>query len=324
MKLDLNKKLVSTVLKNIPKNKKPVRYLVNILNISRESAYRRMRGDIPFTAQELAILATDLDFSIDSVYEHEKQNRTFIDYSKMGKNSSDFFLFMLSRYSELLEKMSYAKKVEAIMAFNTFSPPFYADFYNLFKFSYYKWLYQDKEISWNKIYSETVLPDEVFVFQKKIINTFIRKKNIVLILDMNIFLNLIREIEYFYNRKLLTNKELIMFKEDMLRLIEKCEEMARTGILGAARIQLYLSPLCVNSNSVYYEYDDNVEPLFWTFTINPVIIQNAEFASIQLKWLNSLKRQSALITQSNEIMQAEFFFQQREYIDKYLAVNADI
>ena len=324
MELYLNKKIVSAVLKNIPKNKKTVVYLVNTLKISRESAYRRIRGDIPFTARELITLAADLDFSLDAIFVQEKQNRTFMDYSKIGKNSPDFFLFMLDRYNGLLEKMSYAKKMEAIMAFNTFPPPFYVDFHSLFKFSYYKWLYQGKEIFWNKTYSETVLPDEAFVFQRKIINTFTGKKNIALILDMNIFLNLIKEIEYFYNRKLLTNEELLMFKEDMLRLIEKCEEVARTGILGYARIQLYLSPLCVNSNSVHYEYDDKVEPLFWTFTVNPVVIQNTEFASMQLKWLNSLKRQSALITQSNEIMQAEFFFQQREYIEKYLVINTGI
>jgi len=321
MELDLNKRLVENVMKYIPKNKKPVMYLVNTLNISRESAYRRIRGDIPFTVAEMITLATKLEFSIDTVYEQEKQNYAFYDFSRIENKSADFFLLMIKKYNEMLEKMSYSKKVEIMMAFNTFPPPFYASFSNLFKFTYYKWLYQDKEVNRNMSFSETIMSDEIIVLQKKMKINMMKSTNVILILDMNIFLNLIKEIQYFYQRKLLTDEELILLKEDTLHLIELYEEMVQTGIFGSARIQLYLSSLCVNSNAVYYSYDDKIDPLFWIFTVNPVVIQNTEFASMQKKWLNSLKRQSALISQSNEILQAEFFFQQHDYIDKYLSVE---
>ena len=321
MDTELNKKLVVTVLKNISENKKPVPYLVNILNISRESAYRRIRGDIPFTVEELVTLAADLEFSIDILFEQEKQNRSFYDYMSAEKNSSDYFAIMLKKYSELLEKLSYAKKLETIMAFNSFPPPFLVSFPNLFKFSYYKWLYQDKEISRNGSYSSLVLPDVAYIFQRKMRGNLFQGKNTILIFDANIFLNLIKEIQYFYNRKLLSNEELLLIKEDVLRMIEHFEESCQTGSYESTKIQLYLSSLCVNSNTIYYNYDDKAEPLFWLFTINPVIIQNQGFVSMQIKWLNSLRRQSALITQSNEIMQAEFFFKQREFVEMYLKVE---
>ena len=321
MDTELNKKLVTTILKNISENKKPVTYLVNSLNISRESAYRRIRGDIPFTVEELVTLATDLEFSIDILFEQEKQNRSFYDYMSVEKNSSDFFAVMLKKFSELLEKLSYAKKLETIMAFNSFPPPFYVSFTNLFKFSYYKWLYQDNEISRNGSYSNLVLQDTAYVFQRKMRGNVFQGKNTILILDSNIFLNLIKEIQYFYNRKLLTNEELLLIKEDTLRMIDQFEESSQTGTFESTKIQLYLSSLCVNSNTIYYNYDDKAEPLFWLFTINPVIIQNNGFVTMQMKWLNSLRRQSALITQSNEIMQAEFFFKQREYVETYLKVE---
>ena len=321
MESELNKKLISTVLKHIPKNKKSVVYLSNTLNISRESAYRRMRGDIPFTIQELVVLAADLEFSVDSIFDQEKQNRAFFDFTKMKKNTTDFFLLMLKKYSELIEKLITVKRLEAIMAFNTFPPPFYADFSNLFKFTYYKWLHQDKEIYRNTPYSEVVLPDEAVVFQRRMKGNLVQGSNVVLILDTDIFLNLIKEIQYFYHRKLIAEEEIVMLKEDILRLIEKFEDITQTGRYGSVKIQVYLSSLCINSNTAYYSDGDQVDPLFWIFTINPVVIQNTGFISMQLKWLNSLKRQSSLITQSNEIMQAEFFFQQRDYIEKYLSVD---
>ena len=321
MDTELNKKLVTTILKNISENKKPVTYLVNSLNISRESAYRRLRGDIPFTVEELVTLAADLEFSIDILFEQEKQNRSFHDYMGAEKNSSDFFVIMLKKYSELLEKLCFAKKIETIMAFNSFPPPFFVGFPNLFKFIYYKWLYQDNEILRNESYSNIALPDAVFAFQRKMRGNIIQGKNTIIILDNNIFLNLIKEIQYFYNRKILTNEELLLIKGDTLRMIDQFEESSQTGTFESTKIQLYLSSLCVNSNTIYYNYDDKTEPLFWLFTINPVIIQNAGFVSMQIKWLNSLRRQSALITQSNEIMQAEFFFKQRENVETYLKVE---
>jgi len=324
MDSELNKKLVATILKHISENKKPVSYLVNSLNISRESAYRRIRGDIPFTVHELIILASDLEFSIDNIFEQERQNRSFYDYTRADKNSSDFFVLMLKKYSELLEKLSFSKRLETIMAFNSIPPPFYAGFPSLFKFAYYRWLYQDKEINRNESFSDLILPDAVYTFQRKMKGNLIQGKNVILILDTNIFLNLIKEIQYFYNRKLLTTGELILIKEDVTRLIEQYEELTQTGTLGTTKIQVYLSSLCISLNTIYYNEEEKVEPLFWIFTINPVIIQNNGFVSMQLKWLNSLKRQSALITQSNEIMQAEFFYKQREYLDTYLSIDNSI
>jgi len=318
MESELNKKLVTNVLKYIPKNKKAVMYLVNALNISRESAYRRIRGDIPFTVEELVSLAINLEFSIDQIYDQEKQNHAFFDFSRIEKSSFDFFLFMLKKYNELLEKTSYAKKMEAIMAFNIIPSPFFAGFNHLFKFSYYQWLHQDKESCRNTPYSEIALPEEAVFIQKKLKANLFKGSGIILIYDMNIFLNLIKEIQYFHHRKLLTNDELLLLKEDTLRLIEQYEDIVQTGSYGQTKVQVYLSPLCINSNTVYYNYDDTVDSLFWVFTINPVIIRNSGIISMQLKWLNSLKRQSALISQSNEIKQAEFFYQQREFVNKYL------
>ena len=322
MKEELKKRIVVHILKFIPKNQKPVSYLANALNVSRESAYRRLRGDIPFTMEELIVLATNLDFSIDAIYDIEKQNQAFYDFSRAGKkDTNDFFLLMLKKYNELLGKMKAAQKIETIMAFNTFPPPFFTSHPCLFKFLYYKWLLQNNGDQRNKPYSETLIPEEAAVFQRKIRENIITGEDVTLILDTNIFLNLIKEIQYFYQRKLLSKEEIHLLKDDMLRFIETYEEIVQTGNYGSAKAQIYLSPLCVNSNMVYYAYDNSVEPLFWIFTINPVVIQNAGIISMQLKWFNNLRQQSALITQSNEIKQAEFFYQQREYLDKYLSVD---
>ena len=320
MELEFNKKLVKYVLSHIDKKKKPVNFLVKTLNISFESAYRRLRGKIPFTIQELIILADELDFSIDKIFYIIKQNKTIFDYAGLEKINSDYFLIKLNEYNEFMIQLSYAKKIDSIMVLNFFPPPFFAEYKSLNKLLYYKLLYQEKETTKNVLFSEFVLADEDYVFQEKKQENIIHGNHITLILDLNIFYNLIKEVEYFFRLELLTKKDLILLKEDILNLINQFETISQTGIFNLTKVQLYLSLLSVGANAIFYNYDDKMKSLFWEFTYHPVVFNNPGFISTHLKWLNSLKRQSELITQSNEIMQTEFFYQQRKNVEKYLSV----
>jgi len=319
MDFEINRKIVTIILNSISKNEKLVSYLINTLNISRESAYRRIRGDIPFTVHELIKLGSDLNFSIDEVLEREKQNLMFYDYKKAEKNSSDFFVSMLKKYSEQLEKIGLSNNLNVVMTFNSFSAPFLVYFPELFKFSYYKWFNINKGVSRNESFTDMILPDTALYYQKKMKGRLFQGNNTDIILDSNIFLNLYEDINYFYNKKLLTNEELYLIKEDAKCMIEHFEEITRTGIHESTRIDIYLSSLSISTNAIYYNYENSIETLFWLNAINPVVFQNAELVLIQMKWLSSLKLQSVLITQSNEIMQSDFIYKQNKYIEKYLS-----
>lgn len=321
MAVDLNKKLIENTLANIPKNIKPVVYLSNVLDMSRESAYRRLRGEIPFTLQEIATLAINLGFSLDIALEEEKQNDAYFDLSKKQQYAFDFFAFMLKKYEKFLERISSVHNLESITALNFLLPPFCSVSDSLFKFAYYKWLYQDSSASFIQLYANITLPNEIFALQKRIKEKLYHPGNNTFILDNSIFLNLMEDIRYFYQRKLINEAELMLFKKEMLILIDKYEEITKTGIVGTdAKIQFYLSSLPVNSNVACHIFDNKVESHLWVFAIGLIEVQDTNFNQMQKKWFNSLKRQSALITQSNEIMQVEFFSQQRKYADTYLSI----
>ena len=76
----LNAALIGAVLENTPKNSNPAATVAEILNIGREAAYRRMRGEVPFTFGEAALVAARLSFSLDRI---------------MGTDDPDCVLFRL-------------------------------------------------------------------------------------------------------------------------------------------------------------------------------------------------------------------------------------
>jgi hypothetical protein len=295
------------------------------LELSRESAYRRIRGEIPFSVEELANLSIHLNFSVDDIMNGIKKDRASFDFIPGNIDSYSAFLQMLQKSYLHIKTLVEAQELETIQAFNRLPPICLVCHDQVFKFTYYKWLHQNKDTSSNFTFSELTPPQELSVWQKKIQEEMMKMKNNTVILDPNIFLNLIQDIMYYYHRNLINKGELIALKEDIADLIQVYETIARTGGLNpAAHINLYLSPLCIGTNIGYTFYDGTHEAFFWIFTVNPIRIYNSEICLVQKKWLNSLKRQSTLISQSNEILQTEFFNTQRNYLDTYFHESGNV
>jgi hypothetical protein len=321
MKANTNQKLVELVLRNIPFNVKPVSFLMESLDLSRESAYRRIRGEIPFSIEEIAQLSYLLKFSIDEVLIGMRKDRAFFDFIPETSDSCSAFLLMLQKSYNRIDTIIKYGDSETLCAFNRILPICTVFQDQIFKFTYYKWVHQNKKVSSNQDFSDFTIPQELIEWQKKLQIVIKKFNNATLIFDPNIFLNLIKDIVYYHQRALINNADLAILKEELLLLIELYENIARTGVFGPdAYTYLYLSPLCVNANIGYATYAHTCESLFWIFTVNPIFIYNPEIFAIQKKWLNSLKRQSTLISQSNEILQTEFFNTQRGYLDDYLKV----
>ncbi len=70
--------IISKILSSMPTNLKPAEYIMRTLNISKGSAYRRLKGTLPFTYDEIVILAQELNFSVDDVINSESKKNIFL------------------------------------------------------------------------------------------------------------------------------------------------------------------------------------------------------------------------------------------------------
>lgn len=63
MPLDkLNAALIAAIQNGTPEYTNPAAILTDKLNIGREAAYRRLRGEVPFTFGEAAVLSAQMNF----------------------------------------------------------------------------------------------------------------------------------------------------------------------------------------------------------------------------------------------------------------------
>ena len=312
-----NELLSAKILENIPENIKPIDFLTELLNIGKESAYRRMRSEIPFTFDEITKLALELNFSIDEIIGKNKEERIFLDLQVNSSSSHDeSFLATVQEYYKFTELISHAQDKEVLCAFNRLSLASIIGYDALFKLYYYNWKHQTYNISINDPFSETVIPADVNVIRNKF--KLIRPNifNVHYIIDRDIFENTTRIIQYYYNRKLITDDEILVLKDELSCVLKNIETIMQTGCNeSGASANYYLSLLDIETNSNCATFDGNIACLYWMHPVNSLCIVNQEVCNMQKRWIESIKKYSILVTLSNEILQAEFINKQVKYLN---------
>ena len=115
---------------------------MDMLNIGREAAYRRLRGEVPFTFGEASALCARMHFSLDRVVGLAATDK--LSFQLKFKE----FTALLETYNEILERdIAFMREVasdpttEFAMATNSLPAEFYGKYDNLNRFKLFKWLY---------------------------------------------------------------------------------------------------------------------------------------------------------------------------------------
>lgn len=318
MKNDLNTNLADKIFEKIPSNVKPIEYLMTTLGLARESVYRRKRGELSFSLEEVVKLSRELNFSIDEVIGTDNQEKIIFDIQNNAlSDPEETFLAMLKEYFDLVKKKYEAKTVETIITQNRVLPIFALKFKHLFKFFYYKWMHQGYRVPLNFYYADVRVPSEIIALKDELVWHINQIGNYTFIIDPNTYLNAFKEILYYYERKLITKEDLLILKEDFLNLLRHTESLVLKGTNDhGATYQFYLSSLNVESNTFYVKYDDKVESLLWLYYVNPATTTDKHMCATHKRWVDSMKRYSSLITHSNELLQAKFYNEQYRYVEQ--------
>lgn len=308
---DLSKR----ILEKIPAEIKPAEYLTDILGISKESAYRRLKGTIPFTFGEALHLATKLDFSMDEIFKGNKDEHAILSCYNNRLTDDDGFLQMFRLHYYNQEAIYKAKQNQITISTNCILAIFTCAFENLFKFSYYKWLHRFKSMPLNFSLSDLVIPDELKILREKVID-YSGDLNVTLITDKNIFRNTIQEVKYYKDRGLINNEEIQLIKDELKDFIEGFYLFSSKKTFGDnARSEAYLCSLNIENNTSYVVFDNKISSYYWTYSDCCIHTSDPHLCALEKDWMDSLKKYSTLISNSNQKMQAELYNQLLEQLD---------
>lgn len=317
MKDFLNKQVVNVVKNNIKTEDNLVDVIMNTLSLGKEAAYRRIRGEVPFTFSETVKLSRTYRFSLDSIAgvsfpDVAVVNTRFFETTKMYED----YKRTLESHLSLFTEMNESEKSKVCLAFNIVPFTLYAKHEGLSKFKLYRWMHQMDIASSCASYSEMKIPDDIWKLHENIIKEVATLEEVCYVLDRNIFSSFVNDINHFIQLGLLTAKDCLLMKNELLMLLDEFEVIVREGgHTPQNNISVYISNIDFESSYSYYQADDLNISSMRVFAVSTIHTQDVNFFEAQKQWIESLKRYSVLISGCGEMERVKFITKQREVIN---------
>jgi len=305
---------------------KPVEYIMRILNISKGSAYRRLKGTLPFTYDEIALLAREMNFSVDEVIYSESRKKYIFEFGDyFNDDTSAIILKVLTGYYDRLFSERKMNRRDILVTTNNLWFIHTLHFDDLFKFYYYKYLQQNDISHLKEKMEDIVIPQSVIDIKNKIMDLSCSMNNtfITSILDRHLFLNTMSEIQYYYRRNLINNNELNAITDDLKSLLSIIEGVIIKNEYNANKNQYFLAERNIYTNSASIENDIQMFALIFQNNIHPMVCYDQQLCRLHKIYLESHKKQSTFISSSNEQLQIAFFDNQYKYI-RNLSENKEL
>lgn len=314
----INQKLNDIIKSHIPEGIKPMPYLMDLLQLSRESVYRRLRGEISYTIQEGVLLASALNISFDELFDNiNNKENVYINFNTAKTIlPEDNYVEMMKSTIKVFDNISEGQYSKVFYAGNKILNSLLINYKTLSKLRYIRWIHQTHNLPIDSKFSEIILPPKVIEVHKEYAEIAKRIDQMTVIFDSYAVLAIINTIKFYYRRNLITKAELLEMKKELLAMAYRFEEIARSGKNSYNMDTfLYLSDLNIESNIMLFEFEDKVSTHVLSSGKFPLVSSNVKIYDEQKMWIDSLLKFSVLVTRSNELVRAEFATKQIDLIE---------
>jgi len=313
---NLQQVLFQQIKDKLPENLSFVHEIAELLKISYDSAYRRIRGEKELSLEELVKLAAKFNISIDSLLQVKGNHVVFRHYSL--KSSSFKIKEWLSIIEADMQRIHQAGSKEIIYAAK--DPPLfhYFHFPELAAFKFFFWektLFEFPQHEEKRFRIDNTDP-EIVAIGEKILRDSIKIPTIE-IWNEDTFKILFRQIEYYWISGYFERKD------DLMNLLDKLEKWVRhiqkqadhgykhlynqpaEGIENS--FMMYENEVVLNDNTIFVKLD-NVTSVYITYNVLSLLItQEPDLCENVKQYMHSLIKKSNLISLSGSKARNRFF-----------------
>ena len=306
----------------------PVDEVSDILNISTDGVYRRMRCETPLRLDEAAQLCRHFHISMDEIMQETHNQAVIFHTTGLGEKKLDFEEYLeslLGLFTQIqqkgVDKSLYAAK--DIPVFHLFQFPELA----LFKmFFWQKTIYGAPELA-SRHFEPTVQNES----QEKCISLCRQiADKYALIPSIEIWneetsYSFIKQIAYYYDSGLFKDKkDALMLVEQVERLFRHIKSEAELGykyLVGNQpqnRIEnfwLYYNDLIMIDNAISVNFANSSQTFLIYNSIDYISTSDELFSKKVKSWLQTLTQKSDLISKVSERQRNKFFLKVQDKID---------
>jgi hypothetical protein len=321
---DLQKELFVLIKNTLPSHISLVDAIADLLNISYDSVYRRIRGEKPVTLNELRILCEHFHLSLDQILQFKNESVVF-NAPEINGSNPDFREYLKG----VLKQMKYFNSFEKreMMYQCKDAPVFY--FY-LFReigaFKTFCWL---KTVLNHPDYRDKTFSLHEFPFEEcnQLGQLIVKEYNILPSVELWNFESLnstLNQLEYYRDAGLFASegdfREVLHSFEKMMNHFQ---EQAQTGfkfmpagtdMTPKAPFKFYVNEIILGNNTFLLDLNGERLSIITYNVLNYLLTRDARFNKKLFDGFNTLVSRSTLISGTGEKERNKFFRAQREKI----------
>jgi len=286
------------------------------LNISTDSAYRRIRGEKPISFEELYILSNRYRMSLDTLLQLQTDTIPF--QGKFVDPVSFRFTEYLTAVGQQVKYMASFKQREMYYLCKDIPIFHHYHYKELAAFKYFFWhktLLQSPDFVSKKV-SLSDYPDEVFGIGRKALETYNQIDSIEL-WNLESLTSTLRQVEYYQDtQSFQSKKDLLLVYESLERLFGHLELQAELGYKfdhddperkPLSSFKLYYNEVVTGDNSILVILDGAKISFIVHTSMNFMITRDPGFCDNLYSFYDNLMRKSTLISSVSERERSKFF-----------------
>ena len=315
--LEIQQRFFSHLKSLLPKHLSLVDVMTDLLELSHDSIYRRIRGEKPLTLKELKVLCEHFHVSLDQVL--QIQNNSIVFHApETGRDEYDFNAYLKGMKAQLdyfngfnNRKLMYLTKDIPVFHF------FQLDDLATFKiFFWIKSIINHPEfIKKNFSFDESGF-DEYLRMGREIVKAYNEIPSVE-IWNYESVNSMISQIEYYRDAGIFVNKDDLFRVLDSLdqllthlehQVMEGCKFMYGAGEAGhRASLKFYYNELIMGNNSGLVELDGQLSCFVNHGVIHYLMTSDERFNKRAFNNYNTLVNRSTMISQTGEKERNRFF-----------------
>ena len=320
----LQRSFFQRIKETIPSHLSLADELAECLNISLDSAYRRMRGEKPIDFEELAKLAVHFKISLDQFLHLSSDSILFTDRSLQTTGQQQFDLYLKALIQDLSHMNSFEQK--KMYYLNKDVPIFYHFMYpELAAFKCFFWM---RSITHDPAYAKEKFSLDkymnAFTDESRKISHLYASIPSIEIWNIESINSTIRQIEYYKDTHVFAyQKEIKPIYESLIKVIDRIEQSAEVGqklleqkgaIHAGASYEVYVNEFILGDNTILVQLDETKAVYLNHAVHNYMLTTEPRFCAFTEEHLQNIIKRSVPLSRVNEKERTRFFNRNREKV----------
>jgi len=326
--INIQNQIFQKIIDQLPPNISLVDEISDVLEISTDSAYRRIRGEKHLSIYEVQRLCEKYRFSVDDLANKSLNTVTFRTnlLSEGGFNFNNYFESLLDN----IQVVSRHEEAEVIFLLNEL---------NLFQLIQVPEVYAFKLFYWqksnlgfpeyrDKLFTFDLLDDEIIRITSEITEHYTRLRTIELTTEETL-ISILKQVLFYSEAGFFeTKNDAKKVCEKLIELVEHLKHQAELGFKYTfgkkpagkeGNFLLYYNEMLLIDQTILVKAGDNVSTYITNNGINLLHTYNKSFFEYNYQWCKNLLQKSTLISGTGEKERNKFFLKINDKIQNVIS-----